>query len=95
MIFLSLGEDDKAFLRSTGIRVDPEDDWTEAIVRMMNVQLTENDVMRCRCGEVITRFFYNSQPSNQWFHKGQHFKDGSMGRCRDGNANSGRRRQEQ
>ena len=94
MVPLSLGEDDKTFLRSAGIRVDPEDDWTSAAVRMMNVRITENDVMQCRCGEVITRFFYNGRPSNQWYHKGQYFKDGSMGHCKDGHANSGRRRQE-
>ncbi|HXP68811.1 MAG TPA: hypothetical protein VOA88_05965 [Candidatus Dormibacteraeota bacterium] len=91
--YLSLGEDDKKFLLD--IRVDGDDHWAAATVRMMNVRLTEDDVMQCRCGEVITRFYFNGQPSNQWFHTGQHSKDGSMGRCKDGSVNSGKRRQKQ
>jgi hypothetical protein len=40
--YLSLGEQDIKFLRKAGIRVDPDDTWVAAAVRMMNVKRTED-----------------------------------------------------
>jgi len=54
---LSLGEDDKDFLRSIAVKVDLEDTWEAAAVRSINVRLTANDVMQCKCGETIVRFY--------------------------------------